>query len=280
MITAEQLDKSRSFIFRQGDLLTRLRFSYHFERGEKSAVLNVLAGYQNKDGGFGNGLELDILCPESSGICTELALRYLVELDATGGPIFDRALSWTLKSKTNNGDLPHPVKAVKQYPHGEWWEKEDSSRILSIAGLMGKAGKSHPEINARAAAVFKEISIPFPDNLNVYSYPINLYLEYADGTEKFAQYRAVLRVAILEMLKTEAWHHPLFFCSDHWASEAISSSLWQTEANRAVATLQDDGGIKIEQYENIASYGFWRPVWTLDMLITLKTVGLLNMEAV
>jgi len=72
MITPEQFEKARQFIYRQGDLLTRRRFAFHFEQGSNQPVLQALACYQNDDGGFGNGLELDITCPESSGICMGL----------------------------------------------------------------------------------------------------------------------------------------------------------------------------------------------------------------
>jgi hypothetical protein len=277
MISGRQFERTRAFILRQGDLLTRKRFLYHFEGGDREAVLAVLAGYQNQDGGFGNGLEFDLLCPESSGICAEVALGYLVELGNADGPIFERLMSWVLKCRTGNGDLPHPVAAVKRYPHGEWWAKEDSGRIMSIAGLMGRAGKRHPEVSARAAAVFQETAIPFPDPLGVYSYPVSLYLEYADGAEKFVPCRTRLRAAIPEMLKTAAWNHPLFFCSDRWASEAIPPSVWQQEAERAAAALKEDGGVAIEQYENMPSYPFWRPVWTLDMLVVMQARGLLDM---
>ena len=50
MITAEQFEKARQFIYRQGDLLTRKRFAYHFEQGSKQAALDALACYQNQDG--------------------------------------------------------------------------------------------------------------------------------------------------------------------------------------------------------------------------------------
>ena len=70
MVTREQFEKALQFIYRYGDLLARKRFAFHFEEGSKQAVLDTLNSYQNDDGGFGNGLELDVMCPESSGICT------------------------------------------------------------------------------------------------------------------------------------------------------------------------------------------------------------------
>ncbi|MBN2310048.1 MAG: hypothetical protein JXR94_13830 [Candidatus Hydrogenedentes bacterium] len=221
MITSAQLEKARDFILRHGDLLTRRRFACHFENAPKHAVLDVLACYQNPDGGFGHGLELDLLCPDSSGICTEMAFGHFVELDVHDGPLFDRALAWVLAKRTPSGDLPHPVEAIKRYPHGGWWEKQDSGRILSIAGLLGRLGMHHPAVTERAAAVFEQAFLPLPDELPVYSYPLNLYLEYADGAGRYTGHRDRLRAAVPAMLESAAWHHPLFFCHGHWASPYI-----------------------------------------------------------
>lgn len=271
MLTTEQFEKAKAFIYRHGDLLTRKRFGYHFEGASKQAVLDALACYQNEDGGFGNGLELDIMCPESSGICMEVALGYLDELGVTEGPVFERAVEWILRNRTENGDLPHPAKAVKRYPHGEWWGG-DANRILSVAGLLGKMGRSHPEITARASTVFKVSQIPFPDEIGVYLYPLALYLRHADGAEKYAQYRQQLEAAVPAMLERDAWLHPLFMCHNRWDSEDIPASLWQSEAGRIAKTLQEDGGVFIEQY---AMLSWWRPVWTIEMLVIMKRKGLL-----
>ncbi len=273
MLSTKQFQKARHFILRQGDLLTRKRYLYHFEEGCRQAVLDALACYQNSDGGFGNGLELDLLCPESSGICTEVAFGHFVELGVSEGPVFERALGWVCRSKTSNGDLPHPAEAIKKYPHGEWWEKEDAGRILSIAGFLGRLGTSCSEVSARAAAVFEASYLPFPGQLDVYAYPLNLYLEYAEGTEVYGAYRDRLRAALPAMLVKAAWHHPLFFCHDRWASPGIADSVWAEQAKRALTTLQDDGGVLIEQYLGLP---WWRPVWTLDMLVIMRARGLIG----
>lgn len=272
MVTAEQFDQARQFIYRHGDLLTRRRFAYHFEHGCKEAVLEALACYQNADGGFGNGLELDIMCPDSSGICTELAFGYLAELEVRSGALFDRGLHWVVAAQTANGDLPHPVETVKAYPHGVWWE-QDHGRILSLAGLLGKLGKCPPEVSRRAFALFEKTYLPFPKELRVYSYPAALYLRYGDLEGTHRRYIAALDAAFENMLRTDAWHHPLFFCHDRWNYAGISAALWAAEAQRALATLQPDGGVSIEQYADLP---WWRPVWTVDMLVALKRAGLLE----
>lgn len=273
MLTQAQFERSRNFIYRQGDLLTRRRFAYHFEGGRKAPLLAALACYQNSDGGFGNGLELDLLCPESSGICTETAFAYLLEWGVSEGTVFERALAWVLENQTETGDLPHPTTTLTRYPHGPWWAEGDKGRILSIAGLLGRMGVDNPEITSRARAVFETTYVPFPKALEIYAYPVSLFLEYARDVETCAPFREELRAAVPGMLEREAWHHPLFFCGDRWNAPHFSQALWRHEAERAVSTLQEDGGVQIERY---AALPWWRPVWTLEMLIILKEQGLLE----
>lgn len=271
MMTAAQLDTSRNFIYRHGDLLTRKRYAYHFENGSRDGVLRALTAYQNEDGGFGNGLELDILCPESSGICMEMALGYLLELGVTQGPVLDAAIAWILANANADGDVVHPTEKVKAYPHGPWWEN-DTRRILSIAGLLGRMGKVVPEIAARASAVFEANQAAYLKELGVYSYPVALYLRYGDRAGAHHEARQRLEAAFGAMLEKDAWHHPLFFCHNRWDSSEIADSVWRSAATKAVATLQDDGGVFIERY---AALTWWRPVWTLDMLVIMKNRRLL-----
>ncbi|MFC1737158.1 hypothetical protein ACFL1X_13670 [Candidatus Hydrogenedentota bacterium] len=273
ILTREQFEKGRHFVYRHGDLLTRRRFAYHFEHGSKQAVLDVLACYQNDDGGFGNGLELDLLCPASSGACTESAFGFLHELGINDGPVLDRAIEWVLSNSTDNGDVPHPIEAVMAYPHADWWEIDaySSSGIVPIAGLLGKMGRSVPEISERAAKVFEQTYIPFPEKIDFYAHrPLYLYLKYADGADKYAGHLQEVEAACVKMLEEDTSHALLL---DSWDSIDIPRSLWQSKAAKAIADLQEDGGLLVRQF---AKFPWWRPLWTLDLFLTMKNKGLLE----
>ena len=275
MINEAQFSKAREFIFRHGRLLARQRFLYHFEDGAGKSVLAALSAYQNEDGGFGNGLELDILCPQSSGICTEAGLGYLLELGVCDGPAVERADRWVLARQDEGGVIPHPVEHVRRYPHGPWWAKDDDDRVFALAGLLGQMGRGSEEFYRRTASRFRTKyaeTDAFPDDLAVYDYPLNLYLRYAPGAEQFSRFLARLRKALPGMLEREQWHCPLFFCHGRW-SEDVDAETWRQQAEAAVATLQADGGVRIQKYDDLP---WWRPVWTLDLLVTLKAKGLLN----
>ncbi|MFB5759843.1 hypothetical protein [Paenibacillus medicaginis] len=72
LLTRSEFERAAAFMKHEARSLERALFEYEFESGSFHAVLTELKIYQNEDGGFGNGLEPDLRCPESSA----LALRY------------------------------------------------------------------------------------------------------------------------------------------------------------------------------------------------------------
>jgi hypothetical protein len=270
LLTQDQFEKSKMFIFRYGRLLDRKRFMYHFENGSKDEVLQVLSCYQNSDGGFGHGLEMDVTCPASTAICAEVAMGFLDEIGITKGKIIDLLEKWILSSQKSDGTMYNPEEKVKAYPHGWWWEG-DSGGTLSLARFLGKWGRGSKPFFEGAKKVF--ISETFPDKLGVYNYPFNLYLRFAPDAEEFSEYLDKVRELLPNMLEEFKWHCPLFFSNYHWISDDIDAKTWKTEANKAVKTLKEDGGVYVPQYSKMT---WWRPVWTLDMLVVMKNHGLLE----
>ena len=86
-LNKSQIKKVRNFIFRNGRLIERKLFSFFFESGNKDDVVKALIGYQNIDGGFGNGIEPDLLCPDSTAIGAETALYILDILEISNSDI-------------------------------------------------------------------------------------------------------------------------------------------------------------------------------------------------
>jgi len=267
MITEEQFGKAKQFIFRHGRLFDRKRFLYHFEDGSRDEVLAALMCYQNEDGGFGHGLEMDVLCPVSSPICTETAMYYLEDLGVTEGEVVDRLENWILSSQQEDGTLPHPVDQVTLYPHGGWWLNDDKDRVLSLAGLLGKWERGSEQFFSRVEKHFSTQTLP--DELGVYNYPIYMYLRFAPGAEKYADSLEEVRSKIPDMLEKAADHYPLF--SPYWsnAGDEVGRETLEAEAAKMVNDLQDDGGLATA-YPDLP---WWRPVNTLEALVILKKYG-------
>ena len=113
MLTQKQFEAAKGFIFRHGRLLDRKYFQFHFANGSRDEVLQVLSCYQNPDGGFGYGLEPDVMCPASTGICMEIGMAYLEGLGVTEGEIVDRAESGTVGAQQEDGSMRPPEAEVR-----------------------------------------------------------------------------------------------------------------------------------------------------------------------
>jgi hypothetical protein len=70
----------KRWMYRNARPLDIARWQYHFENGNKEAVLSVLSAYQNEDGGFGNAIEPDLWNPNSSPYSTHIAINILEEI--------------------------------------------------------------------------------------------------------------------------------------------------------------------------------------------------------
>ena len=75
-----KLDNTIAWLYRNGRPLDVARYNYLFLNKDKQLVINLLKSYQNKDGGFGHGLEPDSQNPFSSPITTWMAFEIFEEL--------------------------------------------------------------------------------------------------------------------------------------------------------------------------------------------------------
>lgn len=273
MVTQEQLGKAREFIYRHGRLLDRKCFAYHFEGGDREAVLQALACYQNSDGGFGHGLELDVTCPASTAICAEMAMAYLGSVGVRSGPMVERLEAWIAANQQPDGTLPHPADEIARYPHGEWWLNDDPQRVLALAGLLAKWGRGSQALFDGAARVFSRL--PFPEEPAVYAYPHYLFLRYVPQAETWQDRLAQMRGGLPKMLSAAQDHHPLFFFAHRWPAEDVDEGVLSEQAAKAAAAFEQDGGVA-SPYPDLP---WCRPVWTLDVLVGLKQHGFLDAPA-
>jgi hypothetical protein len=271
-LTQQKMKKIKYFIYQNGRLLDRKLFQYFFEDGSATACLEVLRTYQNKDGGFGNGLEPDLLCPQSSGIAMETAFYYMDMLDRPDQRMIKKCVGWLLNNIKSDGTLNYPPETISQYPHQPWWSNSDSFRVLSIASYLKKWGYNEPELFAKVQHFFDLSQLPHP--LEIYDYPYYMYLKYFPHTEiREIQWKQV-NVILPELLEKEQLHYPLIGRHWYYAMDNFSQKEQQEQVQIFIENIQDDGGLKIV-YENLP---WWRPIWTLDGLMVMKKYDLLEIE--
>ena len=91
-------------------------------------VVKALSMYQNKDGGYGNGLEPDFRLPNSSPMATSVALRLLSEFknEPLAFDQIEKAISYlenTYLPEKNGWEKTG--KLVNLFPHAPWWQYGD-----------------------------------------------------------------------------------------------------------------------------------------------------------
>ena len=107
--------------------LERQLYEYHFENRSGKDVLEVMAAFQNDDGGFGYGLEPDIDLHDSSVIATTVALQCCREVNASSDhPLVKAACAYlnaTYDEESNN--WPIIPANIDDAPHAPWWQFND-----------------------------------------------------------------------------------------------------------------------------------------------------------
>ncbi len=154
---ANILERAKSFLYKNGRLLDRRRFEYHFEGGSKQAVLDVLRAYQNADGGFGNALEPDIRCPQSQPVPTEMALHIMDEIGAFDPEIMDGIVRYLPEITLPDGGFPLVFRSAIEYPHAPWWmvERDDVPSINPTGTIIGLLYKQKANVAIVEEAWFK-----------------------------------------------------------------------------------------------------------------------------
>lgn len=124
-LSIESMNRSREFIKTRSRKLERSLFEYEFESGSIEHVLQELSKFQNEDGGFGNALEPDIRCRESSAIATTVAdfitasRRWQKRNDSESHSIIHSY------DKTHPGWVKIP-KEADNAPRAPWWNYSGS----------------------------------------------------------------------------------------------------------------------------------------------------------
>ena len=297
-------DTARAFIQREGRLLERRLFAHLFEGGPSSAVVDVLRGYQNPDGGFGHGLEPDKRCPDSLPIDVEVAFQALVTAGASrggaagdgdpAGTMVRRACDWLATVATPDGAVPLSFPVMEPYPRAEHWSEwtytPGFNPTAGLAGLLHHMGVDHPWVERATAWCWSAMDRAveeggFPDDAHAMS-EVMVFLEHVPDrsrAEGFAErvgewlpklnwYRAdpadsTYGVTPLQLAPTPA---------SMWR-RLFSDDLIQGHLDRLTRAQQPDGGWAITwEPPGVAATQEWRGIETLRALRALAAYGALS----
>ena len=269
LVSGEQLERAKDYIFRHGRLLERKLFEFFFEDGTQGACIRALRAYQNDDGGFGNGLEADLLCPDSTAIGAETALFALEMLNAPCGEMVERLARWVVANQSQQGTISHPPKGLFDYPFQPWWRNPDDDRVLVVAALLKKQGLEHQLFFERVRGYYLTTTLPAADSF--YGYPHLAYLKHCgEGDADRARLASAVE-GLPVLLEEHRDHYPLFSRYWFYAADLLAREVLVEQAGRFVDGLQEDGGVATP-YPDLP---WWRPVFTLDGLILMQRYGFL-----
>jgi len=110
-------------------------FQYYLNDEDKEMALHALTIYQNRDGGFGHGLEADSLNPNSSGIQTDYALNIIKSLgydssnlDEVAEYVVYRALHYIFRyAADEEGYISATIPSNNDFPCASWWKHNEDS---------------------------------------------------------------------------------------------------------------------------------------------------------
>ena len=286
-MTDRLFESASDFIWRNARLLDRQRFAFHFLDGEKSAVLAALWAYQNADGGFGNALEPDSRCPDSTPLAVMTAFYILDALDAFDDPLVLRACDYLETITTEAGGIPFTVPAINNYPHTPWMGTDDDNPPASInptadiSGLLLKHKIEHPWLNKAVPFCWQEQDPSregFHDIMPAVQFLIN-----TPDQERAAPILEAIKDTIQKKKlvvfdrNTEGYvkfvldwaPSPLHVFHSLFSEQQIADDL-----QALISAQQEDGGWILNWPPvSTASEAEWRGIKTLENLLVLKDYG-------
>ncbi|SHJ81905.1 hypothetical protein SAMN02745751_03452 [Dethiosulfatibacter aminovorans DSM 17477] len=150
MLTGNQYQQIRSWIYRNARPLDMARWNYHFEGGTADDVIRILESFQNKDGGFGHALEADCWNPNSSPLQTWWAIQFLKEIGLrdSSHPMIKSIMKYLASGDgMAKGRWQFSVPSNNDYPRAPWWSYSEADEnpgynpSAALAGFMIKNGE-------------------------------------------------------------------------------------------------------------------------------------------
>jgi hypothetical protein len=299
VLTEDNLDTARQFIWRNARVIDRRRFAYLFEGGDAQPVVDALRAYRNADGGFGHALEPDGRGPDSQPLHGYVVLQLLDELGRFSDPLVAGLLDYFVSVTASDGGLPAVIPTKREYPHAPWWNVGDSAprgSLLPTAGITGLLLKNrvrHSWVDAASAFCWdavRSIEVTHPYEVEFALGFLDHALDRQEAERQAARLGDLVREQRLVVLDPETatldmtppgyspgeYHLPLNYAprptslARRWFSdEVIAHNLDLREQ----AQLDDGGWMFNWGQWNPAAVFEWRGSVTVETLAMLRAYG-------
>ncbi|MFD0581644.1 hypothetical protein [Dactylosporangium darangshiense] len=281
------------FLLAEARLLERRLFATLFRGASPDAVVDVLRGYQNADGGFGHGLEPDKRCPASLPIDVEIAFQAMAAAGTADAKMLGRAcdfLSRTAAEVDAGGAVPLAFPVIESFPRAEHWSdwtyEPGVNPTAGLAGLLYRLDFDHPWREAASRFCWHAVQTDaLPDEVHALA-EVLAFLAHVPDRERAERYApAVLeRMAASPMYQAEPKDgeyglSPLTVAptADSPWRRRFDDGQIEAHLDHLAAAQQPDGGWPITWTPpSEASRLEWRGIVTLQALRTLTSYGRLS----
>ena len=179
-MTTTAIERALAFINEQGRPLEFAWARHRCAGGPRRDVLDALAAYQNDDGGFGRGLEVDIKAPDSEPFAARLAMLVLISIGAgPSEPVVRRLAGWLDQAQDDDGCWRFPP-GVFEHPLAPWfvgWTFPNLNPALCLAGGATRLGIGTDRLQARVRALADRMASSEEVERGEF-YALLAYLEY------------------------------------------------------------------------------------------------------
>jgi hypothetical protein len=154
--------RAGEFLRREGRDIEQAMYEHHFGGMPLSQLADVLAHYQNDDGGF-HGLEVDIKAPQSNPFADELALKIMWWADfPRDHPILQRTVAHLEQAQGEDGSWRFAAE-IYQHDLAPWfkgWQWPNLNPACTLAGLLKQLGMGSDTLHTRVQDLFNRMANP------------------------------------------------------------------------------------------------------------------------
>ncbi len=283
------------FLLNQARLLERRLFAVCFLHASPDGVIDVLRGYQNEDGGFGQALEPDTRCRASLPIYVETAFQALATAGTVDRSMVVRACDFLARSAEEadaGGAVPLAFPIIESFPRAahwtEWTYEPALNPTAGLVGLLYQLAVDHPWMQRAARYCWEQIEGGRLDNAHTLSEAL-VFLEHVpeheradDCAEEIAGHLDEVSLLHLDPTTPGYGLSPLHFApvaSSRWRGLFTDSQI-ATSLDHLARSQQADGGWPITwEPPSEAARLEWRGVVTLQALRTLTSYGLMTADS-
>ncbi len=109
----ELITKAQKYVCLNGSSLQKACMDYVSGSGDEQCIIKELSGYQNADGGWANGLEIEYPGTASSPYTTAAALGHISKFGLGDSDIFRNTLTYLKDTQCSNGMWDDPEKMLE-----------------------------------------------------------------------------------------------------------------------------------------------------------------------